>query len=135
MNEYQRRYRASEKGKATARESHRRYRATKKGRAVAKASQLKIKYGLTIEGLREMLAAQSGQCAICLVAINEETAAVDHDRRCCSGRKTCGRCIRGLLCKNCNAGIGLLGDDRAALERAAAYVKRETGEVLLEAVA
>jgi hypothetical protein len=37
---------------------------------------------------------------------------------------SCGRRqVRGLLCQGCNKGIGLLRDDPAIVERAAAYLK------------
>jgi hypothetical protein len=37
---------------------------------------------------------------------------VDHDHTCCpSGAKSCGRCLRGLLCAPCNLALGLLRDD------------------------
>lgn len=50
--------------------------------------------------------------------------AIDHDHKCCPDRyKTCGNCIRGILCRECNAGIGLLGDDVTGLENAVAYLK------------
>lgn len=28
--------------------------------------------------------------------------AVDHDHRCCSGQDSCGQCIRGIICRDCN---------------------------------
>lgn len=52
---------------------------------------------------------QGGRCAN--VACRKELGSgkrgfhVDHDHRCCSGgsnERTCGRCIRGLLCPACN---------------------------------
>lgn len=73
-----------------------------------------------------MLDKQGGVCAICG---REETAhhslllKIDHDRTCCSGSRSCGRCVRGLLCSNCNRAIGLFGDDAAAIRAAAAYLE------------
>ncbi len=32
----------------------------------------------------------------------EEMPNVDHDHRCCVARKSCGKCVRGLLCRVCN---------------------------------
>ena len=49
---------------------------------------------------------------------------VDHDHACCLGAKSCGRCVRGFLCGGCNAGIGLFGEDAAAIRSAADYLDR-----------
>jgi hypothetical protein len=35
--------------------------------------------------------------------------------------------LRGWLCRNCNAGIGQLGDDLQGVERAVAYLSRVSG--------
>lgn len=50
--------------------------------------------------------------------------AIDHDHDCCPGGNSCGSCLRGILCKSCNSGIGYLGDDPQAALRAAKYLRR-----------
>ena len=77
-------------------------------------------YGITPEQHAEMLEQQGGACPICLKEL--EAPYVDHDHSCCPGRKSCGKCVRGLLCSTCNTGLGLLGDSRENLARAADYL-------------
>jgi hypothetical protein len=47
---------------------------------------------------------------------------VDHDHRCCPGDKSCGQCVRGLLCQNCNAAAGMVGDDPSRARALADYL-------------
>lgn len=86
------------------------------------------KFGLTSETFDELLAAQGGRCAVCGTddpkGNRVSTWTVDHDHTCCPGKRSCGRCVRGLLCNRCNRAVGLLGDDPAALAAAAAYLRR-----------
>jgi hypothetical protein len=74
-----------------------------------------------------MLTEQGGGCAICGAPEKSEHFArlgVDHDHACCGERKrSCGRCVRGLLCTNCNTLLGLVADNVELLERAADYVR------------
>ena len=81
-------------------------------------------YGLTVEQYDEMLVTQGGKCAVCPTEAGTTTRsfAVDHDHSCCPGKKTCGRCIRGLLCTNCNMALGLVKEDRETLESMIAYL-------------
>jgi hypothetical protein len=58
-------------------------------------------YGLTFYTIAKIKEAQNGLCAICSVTL-EELFAIDHDHNCCPGIKTCGRCVRGILCIQCN---------------------------------
>lgn len=67
------------------------------------------KYGLTEESYKALLARQGGRCAICKRTPEEigvKFLAVDHDHRCCPRQRTCGRCVRGLLCARCNMYLG-----------------------------
>jgi hypothetical protein len=84
-------------------------------------------YGIEWEQYERMLAAQGGVCAICGKPpkggrTSSGRLHVDHDHACCPGMKSCGKCIRGLLCSNCNRGIGCLQDDPAILTAALRYV-------------
>lgn len=93
-------------------------------KASGRLARLRTKYGLSEEMFLRMLAQQRGLCAVCRLELGDDIA-VDHDHRCCPGRqKTCGECVRGLLHKNCNAGLGMLGDDVRILVQATEYLLR-----------
>jgi hypothetical protein len=69
-------------------------------------------YGVTADQFDAMMLRQAGCCAICQEPMG--TPAVDHDHD--TGR------VRGLLCRRCNTGIGMLADDPDRLLSAAAYL-------------
>lgn len=84
------------------------------------------RFGLTPAQYQEMLNAQGGVCAICENTERSTSKtgrikrlAVDHDHA--TGA------IRGLLCANCNKGIGNLGDSVDTLIAAAAYLEAARG--------
>lgn len=60
---------------------------------------------------------QQGRCAVCGSPENGryKHLSIDHDHS--NGR------IRGLLCNNCNRGLGLLKDNPEVLRKAAEYVE------------
>ena len=94
------------------------------------------RYRLTPERYAELLAAQGGVCAVCR---QDRPLLVDHDHRCCPGTKSCGRCVRGLLCHGCNVGLGFFNDDIDAMVRALRYLlgvgnEPPPGPVFLEPV-
>jgi hypothetical protein len=65
------------------------------------------KYGTTVEWYRAKLIAQSGLCALCGHLSHHhgtlQRLQVDHSHRCCDLKtKSCGKCLRGLLCADCN---------------------------------
>ena len=72
----------------------------------------------------KMLVSQNFSCAICGAhqSTQNKAFAVDHDHSCCDGKKSCGKCIRGLLCFECNIGLGKFKDDKELLIRALAYL-------------
>jgi len=65
-------------------------------------------YGLTQERFDQMLAEQGNACAMCREPFREgQRIAVDHDHACCDTKlRSCGKCVRGLLCHLCNAALG-----------------------------
>lgn len=53
---------------------------------------------------------------------------VDHDHACCpGGTHSCGRCVRGLICRHCNAAAGQLHDSADNARSLAAYLDRWRG--------
>lgn len=84
-------------------------------------------YSLTPGKFNEMLTSQDNRCAICLTEFGDGRmlgARVDHDHSCCPGSKSCGKCVRALLCASCNSGIGMFKDSPAMLERAIEYLHK-----------
>jgi hypothetical protein len=80
-------------------------------------------YGVDVAWYDARLAEQGGGCAICGRHSAGRLLAVDHDHSCCSGTKSCGKCVRAILCDSCNRVLGLMGDSPERLEAAAAYLR------------
>jgi hypothetical protein len=76
---------------------------------------IKQRYGISGKMFYEMLENQLSSCLICENPINEKTACVDH---CHDGKN-----VRGLLCSNCNTGIGLLAHNKEVAYRAFEYLR------------
>ena len=93
-----------------------------KNRQALSDGERQRKFGITPERYSELLELQNGTCAICK---QPETAtrlgkvkalAVDHCHQ--SG------VVRGLLCADCNTGIGKLKDDPVVLQSAIQYLNK-----------
>lgn len=80
-------------------------------------------YGLSQIQFDELLAVQRGQCGVC--ATDSPGARgwfIDHDHSCCPGLGSCGNCVRGLLCHDCNLLLGHAKDRLDVLEQAKKYL-------------
>lgn len=86
------------------------------------------KYGIDFAEYQRKLVEQGGVCACCgreevkHRGGNIQLLSVDHHH--------VTQAVRGLLCSNCNVGIGYLGDDPALLRKAADYLDKYNGEAL-----
>jgi len=83
------------------------------------------RYGIDRVGYERLVQIHSNRCAICGTdspGAGYDRWSIDHDHGCCPGSESCGRCVRGLLCRNCNVGLGHFNDDPDRLLAAAAYV-------------
>lgn len=88
----------------------------------------KYKYGITEDQMLQMLIDQGGGCAIC--GTLDATWCIDHDHACCSDvHKTCGKCVRGILCNECNLGIANFSDDPKRLLSAVDYLTQRQSPI------
>ena len=84
-------------------------------------SHLQRMYGFSPEEAKIISAkCAANRCEICRNPPTGKILHVDHDHK--TGK------FRGLLCSNCNTGIGLLKDDPDLLIRAAAYLKNSVSD-------
>lgn len=60
----------------------------------------------------------------CEVCGSMEKLCVDHDHRCCPTTKSCGKCIRGVLCKACNEAEGKLKSDTKIVKSLLTYMEK-----------
>lgn len=82
-------------------------------------------FNITIAERDRMLDQQGGVCATCKTdEPGVKGWVIDHDHACCpeSGR-SCGECVRGILCSRCNLTLGLLNDDLAILDSMKHYLR------------
>lgn len=84
------------------------------------AATLKRQYGITVEYYLELLETQGYTCAICQTSKwgnkSHNSSCVDHDHH--TGK------VRGLLCNNCNTGLGMFKDDSHNLTKAIDYLSK-----------
>jgi hypothetical protein len=52
-----------------------------------------------------------------------ENLHIDHDHACCPGNKSCGQCVRGVLCQGCNTALGALRESPEVIVGLIDYLK------------
>ena len=89
-------------------------------RVCKQVASRKAKYGVTGDAYRVMLTKQNGRCDICKLPMGGKSKAihVDHDH--------ISQVVRGLLCVNCNTGLGQFYDNPLFLIQAALYLWAST---------
>jgi hypothetical protein len=75
-------------------------------------NKLKARYGLTPQQYFDLMKKHGGKCAICG---SDKKLGIDH----CHKTKK----IRGILCGDCNRGLGLFKDNQEFLLKAVNYLK------------
>lgn len=75
-------------------------------------------YGLTQADYVALVESQEGRCPICGEQLDSKKTHVDH----CHSTGS----VRGVLCHQCNCGIGFLRDDPQLARRAAAYLEEHS---------
>lgn len=80
-------------------------------------------YNVSLEWLESKKLEQNNCCAIC-GNVFVTTPNVDHDHSCCSLKgESCGKCVRGLLCGDCNNVLGRAKDNIEVLRKAIKYLE------------
>lgn len=89
-----------------------------------KLKRIKSRYNIDAETYYEMT---KNGCEVCG---SHKLLHIDHDHSCCgykNGSKdtlTCGECIRGVLCKDCNTAEGLLHGDVEIMKSLIKYMEK-----------
>ena len=101
----------------SGRESMRSWRKAnpERRREIERARSLKKNYGISIAAYESLLKRQRGVCAICQKGPHKRRLDVDHDHA--TGK------VRGLLCTNCNNGLGRFLDSTLLLSAAKKYLR------------
>lgn len=87
----------------------------KQGENFRKISDLKSNYGINKEDYFSILDSQKGKCGICRVELNFTLTHLDHHHK--TGK------IRGILCHQCNVGLGMFKEKEEYLIKAIQYLK------------
>lgn len=107
------------------RENMRNWRTRPDSKIKKRKYHLSSRYNLSDVDYHLLLLKQGEVCASCKTPPRTKSLAVDHDHRCCpkGAKKSCGKCIRGLLCNDCNRILGIAKDNPVLLNNLIAYLR------------
>ena len=89
------------------------------------AASRKHYYKITKDEFDAKMISQDSKCVICGKPLTRPS--LDHGHNCCPGKKSCGKCIRGILCQGCNTILGLAQDSIEVLQNAIQYLRSYNG--------
>lgn len=88
-----------------------------------KRRTLRTRFNLSEEEFLELLSRFSEtHCYLCSREYGSRGPVIDHDHACCSGRRSCGKCIRGVICNRCNVSLGAVNDNIQTLNNMIGYL-------------
>lgn len=90
----------------------------------SKDGHLQRNYGMSLQQRENAMRSQFYRCAICNTPFVFTQPCVDHDHVCCPGKKSCGKCLRQILCWRCNIVLGHVDDDIQLLTRMIGYLDK-----------
>lgn len=101
------------------------------------AQKLWAAHGMKPDQWHQLWRDQQGTCSLGdhPLPADRNRVHVDHNHACCSPKKSCPACWRGLACSGCNSGIGQFGDDPERLEYAAARLRQQNADVAVRMAA
>lgn len=102
-----------------------RYKECNTFRDKCRNSNYKSKFNITIEEYNKLFSIQEGFCKLCNVHQSniKKRFAVDHCHK--TEKETGEILVRGLLCDNCNKGLGHFKDNLKTINKSIRYLKGE----------
>jgi hypothetical protein len=101
----------------TRKEYHKKYHAANRDKINARTQEhhYQRRYGITKNDAMALIEKACSKCQICGSPFSDISKPhIDHDHK--TGR------LRGVLCRNCNSGLGLFGDNPKLLKIAIGYL-------------
>lgn len=89
-----------------------------------RAANLQRRYGITSEQVVDIYKRQAGRCGICDIPVDIHELGFTEHTPACIDHLHGSTHVRGLLCNECNIGLGKFKDSRSILKNAIRYLTR-----------